>query len=192
MYLATLIVAIGVALVSLTPVFAQDNNNGEPPPGPLGGSRMWGTHPPGMGMMPRGSKPGNERGPHMMGGMAGTSTDITNTIIKGNGQPVVAGTVSQLSGSTLTITTGSRVTYTIDVSNATIAKDNATSTISGISVGDYVIVQGSVSGTSVMASSVIDTRVPASGPGGENAQGPLHGGGFFGSISQFFKHLFGF
>ena len=40
--------------------------------------------------------------------------------------------------------------------NATVVKDNATSSISAIASGDNVIVQGTVNGTAVTASSVID------------------------------------
>ncbi len=120
-----------------------------------------------------------------------------NPIIKGNGQPVVAGTVATVNGNSLTITTSSNVTYTIDATNATVAKGNVASTISGITVGDYVVVQGTVAGQAVVASSVIDQPAhPITGNGSGNTPGNGEsrgqGGGVFGSIGQFFKHLFGF
>jgi hypothetical protein len=71
-------------------------------------------------------------------------------------------------------------------------KGNVSATISSIAVGDKVLVQGSVSGTSITASSVIDQAKP-NGNGGENGEGNGNAHpGFFGSIGGFFKHLFGF
>ena len=46
--------------------------------------------------------------------------------ITGNGEPVVGGNITAINGSTLTITNKSNVTYTIDATNATIIKSNAT------------------------------------------------------------------
>lgn len=114
-----------------------------------------------------------------------------NRIIKGNGQPVVAGTVSALNGTSLAITTSSNVSYTVDGSNAVVDKGNATSSVSAISVGDYVIVQGTVNGTSVVASSIIDQKAPANSSS-DGAPGAGRGWGFFNSIGNFFRHLFGF
>ena len=95
------------------------------------------------------------------------------------------------------VTANNSVTYTIDATNATIEKDNATSTIGSIAVGDDVLVQGSVSGTSVTATSVIDQGAPrtaSSTSGSSNGNGGGGGfvGGFMNSIGGFFHHLFGF
>jgi len=115
-------------------------------------------------------------------------------IIQGNGQPVVGGSVTATSGDTLTVTTANNnVTYTIDATNATIEKGNTTSTIASISVGDDVLVQGSVSGTSVVATSVIDQGAPrtaSSSNGNGGNQGFARG--FMNAIGGFFHHLFGF
>lgn len=46
--------------------------------------------------------------------------------------------------------------YAVDASNATVRKNNATSTVSAIAVGDRVLVRGTVNGTSVTAASIID------------------------------------
>jgi len=119
----------------------------------------------------------------------------TTTPMQGNGQPVVAGTVSSVSGSSITITTSSNVTYTIDATNAKVTKGNASSAVSSVAAGDYVIVQGTINGTSVTASSVIDQKVKASvgqGSGQGQGNGPAGGIGFFGGIGNFFKKLFGF
>jgi len=117
-------------------------------------------------------------------------------LIQGNGQPVVGGSVAAISGDTLTVaTTNNNVTYTIDATNATIEKGGATSTIASIAVGDDILVQGSVSGTSVTATSVIDQGAPRTAPA---TASPSNGGGrgFIGgvmnSIGGFFHHLFGF
>ncbi len=98
--------------------------------------------------------------------------------ITGNGQPIVAGSVAAINGSTITITNKSNVQYTIDASGAKIVQGQNTVSASAITVGDNVIVQGSVNGSSVTASSIIDQVKPHLG--------------FFGGIGQFFSHLFGF
>ncbi len=106
--------------------------------------------------------------------------------IVGNGEPVVAGKITAISGTTLTITNSGNVTYTIDASSAKVTKPGVTgASVSSIAIGDQVIVQGNVNGTSVTASSVIDQTNSAK-PQGRGM------GGFFGSIGSFFSHLFGF
>ncbi len=108
-----------------------------------------------------------------------------NPAFQGNGQPVVGGTVKAVSGSTITLTNASNATYTVDASGATVTSGNATSTLSSVKVGDQVLVQGTVTGTSVVASSVHDqTAKPL--PGEPKRRG------IFGTIFGFFQHLFGF
>lgn len=119
-----------------------------------------------------------------------TSTPATPTIT-GNGQPVIGGAVTAISGDTLTVTNKSNVTYMVDVTSATVSKAGVTgATVSSISVGDNVVVQGSVSGNSVTASSVLDQGTAPSGSTGTNPSGPR--GGVMGAIGGFFSHLFGF
>jgi hypothetical protein len=122
------------------------------------------------------------------------SRGTTTPSITGNGEPVVGGSVTAISGSTLTITNKSNVTYTIDASDATITKGNATTTIANIATGDTVLVQGTVNGTSVTASSVIDQGTGSNMPNnGSASTTPEHrGGGFFGAIGSFFTRIFGF
>lgn len=105
--------------------------------------------------------------------------------IQGNGQPVVAGIISAINGSSLMITTNnsSSITYTIDAANAKIIQGKNTILLSGVKIGDSVIVQGTVNGTSVIASTIIDTNL---------ITGQKVRLGFFGSIGQFFRRLFGF
>ena len=112
----------------------------------------------------------------------------TTPIIQGNGEPVIGGVVSAISSSTLTVTTKSGIAYTVNASGATVVKDHATSTLSRVTQGDAVIVQGTMNGTSVTASSVIDSSaVPASEHGIMSA---VHR--FFGGVRGFFARLFGF
>ncbi len=118
---------------------------------------------------------------------SGTPTGAGTPFPVGNGRPVIGGNVTAVNGSSLTVTNAGTVTYTVDVASATITKAGVTgATTSNIAVGDSVIVQGTVNGSSVTASSVIDKgNIPA----GTNI--PVHRG-FFGIIGRFFAHLFGF
>jgi hypothetical protein len=110
--------------------------------------------------------------------------------IAGNGQPIIGGNVTAISGSSLTVTNKSNVTYTVNMSSATISKMGVTgATLSNIVVGDSVIVQGTVNGTSVTASSIIDQGTP---PSSSTSTDHPARGGFFGAIGGFFSHLFGF
>ena len=131
------------------------------------------------------------------GGQNGSSTPA----FAGNGEPVVAGSVSAVSGTTLTITNKSNVTYTVDATNAKIVEQGqATPVLSDIVVGDNVVVQGTVNGTTVTATTVINQKAGASA--GHNASstkdhvpgapGQSSFGGLLGGIGSFFKHLFGF
>jgi hypothetical protein len=113
-------------------------------------------------------------------------------VIEGNGMPVVAGTISAINGSTLTITNKSNVTYTVDASKAKIAVKNVVSTISGVTVGDSVVVQGTVNGNSVAASSVMDNGVIPNMNTFASSTPKVNHGGFFGGIGDFFHGLFGF
>jgi len=107
--------------------------------------------------------------------------------IQGNGQPVVAGTISVINGSTLTITNKSSVVYTIDATSAKITQGKKTILVSGMKVGDSVVVQGTVNGTSIVASTIID-QTKAANTGDQQGKKM----GFFGSVGQFFSRMFGF
>jgi hypothetical protein len=115
-------------------------------------------------------------------------------IIQGNGQPVIGGTVAAINSSTLTVTNKSNITYTVDATNATIEKGNATSSISNIAVGDNVVIQGTVNGTSVTASSIIDSGTSPTQSTTNTTSNPRQGGmgGFFSGIGGFFHSFFGF
>ncbi len=115
--------------------------------------------------------------------------------IQGNGQPVVAGKVTLISGNSITITNNSNVTYTVDATGAKFVVSGITSpSISNVAVGDNLVIQGTVSGNSVTASSVIDQKAKANGGSTGNNSGarPNFMGGMMNGIGNFFKHLFGF
>lgn len=117
-------------------------------------------------------------------GMHGTSTPIVGT-----GEPVVAGSVVSMNGSSVVVGTTTGIRYTIDTSNAKVVMGNAVSTLSNVQVGDRVVVQGVVQGTAVTASTLVDQTSHASGGA------PQNNFGFFApfrQIGQFFSHLFGF
>ena len=109
-------------------------------------------------------------------------------------KPGVMGTVTAISGNTITVTskqfsahqwggsgtaqaspttqpTPTTITYTVDATNATVKKNAATSAVSSIAVGDMVMVQGTVSGTSVTATSIIDGMGRGMGNGTESDGG---------------------
>jgi hypothetical protein len=97
-----------------------------------------------------------------------SGTNVTATAIRDgvsgqmfNGQNGVFGTVASISGDTITVTgrtpqNGTATTYTVDATNATVTKAGASSTVSNIAVGDTIMVQGTVSGTNVTATSIRD------------------------------------
>ena len=124
----------------------------------------------------------------------GQKTHINVTpVIKGNGQPIIGGNVTAINGSMLTVTNKSNVTYTVDATNATVEKGNIASSTSAIAVGDNVVVQGTVSGNSITATSVIDGGANTTTTNSTNSTPSTHqGGGFFGGIGNFFHNLFGF
>lgn len=90
----------------------------------------------GMGM---GTSTENRFGP--MGGVTGKVTSITGTTF----------TVSGHNGMNSATTT-----FSVDASGAKVFKNQATSTVSAIAVGDMIVVQGPVSGTNVTAKMIFD------------------------------------
>ena len=124
-------------------------------------------------------------------GTANRSERTQNPPMTGNGQPVVVGTVSSLSGSTISITNKSGVSYSVDATNAKITQGPNTISYSNIVVGDMLVVQGTVNGNSIVASSIMDRTVQANTNTAPNANATQHRG-FFGTIGSFFAHLFGY
>lgn len=118
--------------------------------------------------------------------------NLNNPIIVGDGSPVVAGTVASISGNTITIKNKSNVTYTIDATNAKVQSNGSVSTVSGIAVNDNVIVQGTINGTSVTASLIIDQKTKTANPNNDQNENKPKPRGFWGGIGNWFKNLFGF
>jgi hypothetical protein len=107
----------------------------------------------------------------------------------------IRGSVSVINGSTLSVVadknqnSSTTITYSVDASNATVKKDNTTSSLSAIVMGDMIMVQGAASGTSIVAVTISDnTTSSASGEKTEFHPGFLSS--FMGSVSGFFKNIF--
>lgn len=129
--------------------------------------------------------------------MGNASTGVQ--FLPGNGNPVIGGNVTAMSSTTLTVTTKSGTVYTVNTASTTVQKagiGSTVATLSSIALGDNVLVQGTVNGTSVTASSIIDQGTVGSVPSvfGENGgtAKPVGHQGFMGAIGGFFSHLFGF
>jgi hypothetical protein len=130
-------------------------------------------------------------------GRRGAANGSTTPPFRGNGEPIVGGSVTAISGTTLTITNVSNVTYAVNAASSTVVLHGTTSTLASIAVGDNVMVQGVVNGTSITASMILDQGNMNHASVTPNVNRPHgHGGfdpfGFFGAIGGFFKHLFGF
>jgi co-chaperonin GroES (HSP10) len=113
----------------------------------------------------------------------------TSSLIQGNGQPVIAGAISAISGDTITVSTKSGISYVVAASGAKVVDGKNQTSLSNLAVGDTVIVQGSVNGTQVTASSIIVQKAIVQNSTTQPAQKQL---GFFGRVGQFFLRLFGF
>jgi len=123
-------------------------------------------------------------------GPMGTGREGSTTApFQGNGQPVIAGTVSAVNGSSLTVATKSGTTYTVDISSVSkVVRNGSTILPAAIGVGDSVVVQGAVNGSVVSASAILDSQAVAStSPSQSDKQQ-----GFFGAIGRFFSKMFGF
>ena len=101
------------------------------------------------------------RGPQG-GGFGGFGTTTRGTMPEGGAG--ILGTVTAVSGTTLTVSGHTLVnekaalsTYTVGASQAKVNKGSTTSaTVSSIAVGDKVLVQGNISGTTVTAKVIVD------------------------------------
>ena len=125
-----------------------------------------------------------------------TQSTHTNSAHNRNRGKGVMGTVASINGNTLTVTgkigpksTATAVTYTVDATNAKVMK-SATSgakpttvTIADIQVGDTIMVQGTVNGTSVTAISIFDGKFTPRSPGTNPASKSSFGHGVVGTVS---------
>ena len=165
------------------------------------------------------------------GTITGTSIKATS-IYKGsmgmgngavNGGPRVMGTITKIDGNTITVDsigfsknvpntdtnksdttkpTSETKTYTVDASGATIYKDGVESKISDIAVNNKIVVEGTITDTSIKATKIYEGNMGVAnganrGQGNwnnANGQNPNTQGqkvGFFAKIGNFFKNLFG-
>ena len=112
-----------------------------------------------------------------------TQNGTTSVMMRGQFGSAVHGTVTGVVGNIITLngavgTTTALSTYTVDATNAKINKGSATSTvtIASVATGDTLMVRGTVTGTSVVASQIFD---------GQMAAMPMNGGfGMMGSTTR--------
>ncbi len=96
--------------------------------------------------------------------------------------PHVGGTITAISGTTITITANGRHgtgSYTINASAASFMKNGAASTLSALTVGDKVMAEGTVTGTTVAATKVMSGM----GPKGMGGRGHGKGPGVMGKVT---------
>ena len=114
--------------------------------------------------------------------------------VTGNGQPIIGGNVTAINGSSIIVTTANGVVYTVDATSARVVKSGTTdTTLANIAIGDSIIVQGAVNGTTVIASSVIGHGIIQNSTTQTTKAATLHRGyGFMGAVGGFFSRFFGF
>ena len=100
-------------------------------------------------------------------GTAATAT-VSSTRAKGSNNHGVAGTIVSINGNTITLTGKNGTTYMIDASAATISQIT-TINVSGLSVGNTIMVGGTVNGTSVTAKSIMSGTLPTRSFAGRSA-----------------------
>jgi hypothetical protein len=126
-------------------------------------------------------------------GERGNRFGSTTSPIQGTGQPVIAGNVTAINNSILTVATKTGIQYTVDAASAKIIKGQTTIVISNIAIGDPVVVQGLTNVTAVTASSIIDqAKAPVTGATSGTKVNSGNHFGFFGQVGSFFKSIFGF
>ncbi len=132
---------------------------------------------------------------------AATSSPKSTTGAHQGTPPIAAGLVTAVSGNIITMTdTKSGTTYSVDATNAAITKrakpttapalgsarpTPATITVSGIAVGDMVAVNGTVNGTTIIATKVQDGVFGRGGESGmgKDMAGADHGSGVMGTVT---------
>ena len=120
----------------------------------------------------------------------GTQSIASN--FSGNREPVIAGILTSKNGNSFVITTRSGIVYTIDVTSAKIMlTGNSAGTITDLQNGDSLVVEGTVGGSAVVATTVFDEKSlqPSS-----SSTIPLHAEreNISSRVGGFFKKLFGF
>lgn len=81
---------------------------------------------------------------------------------KGRGMPAVSGTVSSVSGTSITLAAKNGTAYTVDASAAKIMKGKGTAaTAADVQAGDAIAVFGTSTGTSISATMIFDGKLMA-------------------------------
>lgn len=108
-----------------------------------------------------------------------------------SGDPVIGGTVTAVSGTTITTKNKSDVSYTIEAKDSKFMTKGSSeaSTISDIEVGDNILVQGTINNASVTAKLIIDTSFKVDDNGNTSGDKGEHRG-FFKRVGGFFKGWF--
>lgn len=103
-----------------------------------------------------------------------TSTNQTASGMHTEKRHGVGGVVVSVNGTTITLTGKDGATYTVDASKVSSVTKMQTVPLSGIAVGDTLMVGGAVNGTSVVAEHIMDGVVPPGGfgKGGEHPMAP--------------------
>lgn len=124
-------------------------------------------------------------------GLASAQTTSTTSTTASAGAhqraPGVFGTITAINGSTVTVESkgfgpnATATTYTVDASGATVTKDGAAGSVSSLAVGDTIMAQGTVSGTDVTATKILDGKMGPGMGGGRGGRGM--GPGVMGTVS---------
>lgn len=133
----------------------------------------------------------------IQGTVNGTSVSATNVFdvetyvqkIETKYKPDVSGKVTAVNGMQITVLATNGTTYVVDGTNAKFRtpKDEVASsqyTWSNIKVGDTVWIKGAISGTTVNATSIVDTNLAIQAA-------VVNKGGFFHRIGNWFRGMFG-
>lgn len=142
-----------------------------------------------QGGMGRGDDRGEKKG---WGKVATSSHPMMPAMPMGNGQPIAGGTVTSIQGTTMVVTNAANVSYTVDASHANIFKGPATSTLAAIAVGNRVMVQGTVNGSSITAAHIVLQGTPAGGAAQATTTPPRDMHGMMQRLGGVFHKLFGF
>jgi len=188
-FIFSLVALLAISTIA-TVARAQDKKEGGERNGANQIERPDGMPPMGTGARPTGTPPygtGTPRfGTDTLGFASGTPRNFED---KREG---IVGTVSAINGSVISILTISRegtTTATVDATGVLIIKDNATSSISEIQIGNMIFVQGDILDSTITAEKiVIKTAKTTEKQNNKNGDKET---GIFGKISNFFKKMVG-
>ncbi len=130
----------------------------------------------------------------------GTLTDtnlIATNIVdglpsSGNNQSGTIGSISSISGNIITVLGKNGTTYTVDASASKFMKQGTMITLADLKVGDTILVHGVISGTSIIADTIMDGLPMQAGMRGpQDASGLINNGNFtLGTVASVSGPLF--